>query len=530
MRIFNSNILFLFVLLVMISCGREEKRQITSKDGLYLYLDTLEKRYEATYTNIQLARRDIHAGGASYNLDSVQSELAKIFLDTSIQNIIEEWLGRSNSLADKLLTRRLELWHRAFIGGSINFDPEIFSLQNSIHKRLEDFKFTIGRNKLTGSDLGAKLKYENKQKRRKVIWAAYSQTPDDIRRDFIRLIKIRNEHARAFGFSNYYSLILNLQAIDEDWLLTTFKSLSELTQNDFNKLILTLKKKLRIKAFEPWDLEFAQKEENILSDKYFSADFVFDVLHRFESGIGFQLDSLQINDIRILLSPQKGMHFYSAAFFQYGRALRAAHTKVDYPILKGYDQITGTFNPSFDDGVAMMHNEFLSDSVWLGSFTKAKDREVKKYLSQRSMYALLRLRRMLKDFAVEYEIYNNPDRSLDSINHAMFDKYLFGKTNKSEAAHFIYSSSYITSPCSFHNSILREMIVAQFHEALTSKFGNDKISNPKIAAWMIEYIYSPGETIEWWERLRNATGKSLEPGAYLRKLGIEHAGIITVNE
>ncbi|MDI6766117.1 MAG: hypothetical protein QME52_04765 [Bacteroidota bacterium] len=543
-----SFVLYLFVVIAMISCAQQERPRVTSKNELYLFLDTLEKRYETACTNFQIARWEMLMGRESYNLDSAQSELATIFLDTATQHIIEEWRARSNSLADKLLARRLELWHRAFIGGSINFDPEIVSLQNSIQQRFERYKFTLGGNKFYGSELINKLQREKKQNKRQVLWSTHSQIPDDIKRDFIRLIKLRNERAHLFGFPNYYSLILNIQSIDEGGLFKTLNSLEELTRNDFDKLVLTIKKKLRIKDFGPWDIEFVQKEVKVLPDKYFPADSIFHILHRFENRIGFHTDSLPINeavinnthsdncicitipnDIRILLSPQKGIYFYSIAFYQYGRALHAAHTTVDYPILKGYDRVAGTFNPSFEEGVALMHSEFVNDSLWLGAFTKAKEKEIHNYLSRRGSPALLRLRRTLKDFAVEYEIYKNPNENLDSLDYAMFTKYLSGTIKENGDYFFSFSSSYITSPCSFYKSILREMIAAQLNEALTSKFGYEKISNPKIAAWMIEYLYTPGETIEWWERLRNATGKLLEPGAYLRKLGIEQTTIITTN-
>ena len=71
------------------------------------------------------------------------------------------------------------------------------------------------------------------------------------------------------------------------------------------------------------------------------------------------------------------------------------------------------------------------------------------------------------------------------------------------------------------------MIATQLQEALSDKFGDEKISDPGVAQWMIEHLYAGGETQEWTERIRNATGKSLETGAYLRKLGIELTRLIT---
>jgi hypothetical protein len=71
------------------------------------------------------------------------------------------------------------------------------------------------------------------------------------------------------------------------------------------------------------------------------------------------------------------------------------------------------------------------------------------------------------------------------------------------------------------------MIATQLQEALTDKFGSEKTSSAEVAPWMIEHLYASGETLEWNDRIRNATGKQLEPGAYLRKLGLDVSHLIT---
>ena len=47
---------------------------------------------------------------------------------------------------------------------------------------------------------------------------------------------------------------------------------------------------------------------------------------------------------------------------------------------------------------------------------------------------------------------------------------------------------------------------------------------------MNSHLYETGESTEWTERIRNATGKSLETGPYLRKLGIEQSRNLTTEE
>jgi len=86
---------------------------------------------------------------------------------------------------------------------------------------------------------------------------------------------------------------------------------------------------------------------------------------------------------------------------------------------------------------------------------------------------------------------------------------------------------FIKNPFSSQNYVLSAMIAAQVYEAMESKFGNDRFSDSSVASWITESLYSTGETTEWFERIRNATGKYVEPGAMLRKLGIEHMKVTT---
>ena len=83
---------------------------------------------------------------------------------------------------------------------------------------------------------------------------------------------------------------------------------------------------------------------------------------------------------------------------------------------------------------------------------------------------------------------------------------------------FASSIWYVTYPCYYQNYILSQMIATQIHEAMESKFGDDYILNPNIANWLIKNFYEQGEEISWEEKLREATGKNLETGAFLRKL------------
>lgn len=522
---------------------------VSSKDELLLYLDTLEQRYETACEAMGLANWNSYSKEAPYNLDSAKAGLAGIFLDSSARTIIEEWRGKANSLADKPLSRRLELWYRCFIGGAIYADPEIAALENTLQQQITNFAFKHKGSATTRAQVSNGLRQERRQADRQSLWRVTSQLSAVAAADLQKLITLRNERARSFGFPNYYALSLHLQAIDEEWLLKTLALLEERTHDAFERFIASSKAKLRIKEIGPWDFDFALREGASLPNKYFPPDSVFSILHRFERGIGFEVDSLPIKEVvldipygglslairipsdsRFLVNPTRGKGFYSTAFHEYGHSLKAVHTRASYPILKGYEWVPGAQCAAYEEGVADLHGEFTDDSLWLATFTKTRSREIDKYMETRGIPALYRLRRLLKDFAIEYELYKNPTQDAAALERMMFRKYLLVNLDSTEAHQYAASIWYTSYPCYYQNYILAGMIATQLHEALNDKFAHRKSLDSAVAPWMIDHLYSSGEALEWTERIRNATGKSLETGAFLRKLRVDSVRTITARE
>jgi hypothetical protein len=541
-------ITFVLVSIMTTSCSHkeEQKQEIRKKDELIVFLDSLEKKYEAACYNTGMANWNSYSKEGPYDLNAAKAEFAAIFLDGTSRAIIEDWRGRAPSLADKVLARRLELWHRCFIGGTIYADSSVATLENALQQRITNFAFTLGGSPTTRAKVINRLRSEKSQAKRNKLWSVTGQLSTGVAEDLRRLVKLRNERAKVLGFKNYFSLVLHLQAIDEAWLLKTMNVLEEKTHDSFDEFIAASKKKLRLKKFCPWDFDFALREAISLPDKYFPSDSVFDIIHRFQKEIGFKVDSLPIKEVvkdipynglslaitipadsRFLVNPTEGKGFYGVAFHEYGHSLKAVHTDVAYPILRGYEWIPGAQCAAYEEGIADMHGEFTDDSLWLAEWTQAKTKEVERYVKGRSIPALYRMRRLLKDFFIEYEMYNNPDQDLAALEHDMFEKYLAVEFPDDEPHQYAASIWYTSYPCYYQNYIVSGMIATQLQEAMSNKFGEEKIKNPAVAAWMIQNLYGSGETEEWTDRIRNATGKSLETGAYLRKLGIETTHILS---
>ncbi len=546
---------FFVILLIMNSCMKTQNEPpktvsgaetISSKNDLIPYLSGLEKKYEKACTAMGIANWNSYSHEGPYDLGAAKKQFAEIFSDTAARAIIDEWLRRSPSLADKLLARRLELWHRCFLGGAIYADSAISESENALQQRITEFKFTYEKKPVTRAEVSNRMREERKAQIRHQLWRVPSQLSAAVADDLRKLVKLRNAKAKKLGFPNYYSLSLHLHAIKEEWLLGTLDYLEQQTRDRFSEFIAASEKKYHLKTFGPADFDYVLRESASLPDKYFPGDSVFPVLHRFETGIGFRVDTLPIKEVvkdipygglslaitiptdsRFLVNPTKGKGFYGVAFHEYGHSLKAVYTDVDYPILKGYEWIPGAQCAGYEEGVADMHGEFTDDSVWLTKFTEATVPQIERYMKARGLPAIYRVRRLMKDFWIEYEMYKDPDQDLALLERNAYKKYLLVSLDTTEPHQYASSIWYTSYPCYYQNYIIAGMIATQLQEALTNKFGDDKCVNGRLADFMIKNLYESGETLEWTERIRNATGKSLEPGAFLRKLGIEDSHPLT---
>lgn len=529
----------ILILLLTISSCEKRKEEIKTKNQLISYLDSLELEYENACVQMGLANWNLYSGSGKADLDQAKQQFSEIFLNKSIQKLIEEWRARSSSLADDTLSRRLELWWRCFLGGQIYSDSIIAVKENNLQKKITNFKFKYYDETITLAEINNRLRKEKNPKIRQKLWNVVSQLSAEAKDDLIELVKLRNERAKSLGFYNFYSLSLYLQQIDEEWLIKTLNSLEEQTNRKFQEFIDASKKKYRVKIIYPWDFDAIIYNWASISDTHFPKDSIFHILHKFHDNIGFKTDSLPIkelirnipfgglnigikipDDSRFILNPIDGIRFYQVAFHEYGHALQVVNTKIKYPILKGYEWIPGASCGAYSEGIAELQAQFVTDPEWLKRYTNATQDEIDKYIATKSFGEIYALRKTLKNFFFEYEMYKAPDQDLDSLEKAMFKKYLLVDIPNKTPHRFAASIWYTMYPCYYQNYILSEMIASQLYEVIVNKFGEKRIDNPDVSSWITSSLYANGEMEEWYIRIKNASGKSLETGAYLRRLNV----------
>src|SRR5262245_3975512 len=80
------------------------QQDISIKDELFVFLDSLEQEYEKACIATGTANWNSYSGEAKYDLDSAKALFARIFLDSAARATVEEWRRKSGSLADQSLS------------------------------------------------------------------------------------------------------------------------------------------------------------------------------------------------------------------------------------------------------------------------------------------------------------------------------------------------------------------------------------------------------------------------------------------
>ncbi|MBI5476345.1 MAG: M2 family metallopeptidase [Ignavibacteriales bacterium] len=526
------------------SCKKEIKPRVTSKNELYLFLDTLEQKYESASSAVETARWNIATKNQPADIRVARGKLAEIFLDSSLRNIISEWKNQSGSLADKPLARRLELWSRAFTGGVVEFDNNVQKVRQNLAVKYFKAGSQVNGTEKKEYELIEDLRKEKNSKKRKIIWQNLSNTKSKHLEEYRKLVKLLNEKARAEGFPNFYSLSLYLDGVDEGRLLSAFDMLTDLTDSVYIKTMYSSKKKLKLKVVSPWNLELFTQENKKLPDKYFPSDSIMPVVYRYLDSIGFQKSKIKISvqensnqndfykisvpgDVRVILKTENGNLNYQKSFETFAKGLRAALIKADYPILESYGVVPGTYSPSYEEGISKIFGELVIDSLWLRKFSKVKEKELKLFCQKRGYPGLADLRRNLKTFKAEYEFFKNPDINADSLEKMLLKKYLEAETDSQIVCPFILIDRFVTHPATFYRTIYAQMVSAQIQEVISDKFSARRHTDTLLAPWLIDHLFAGGEKLDWQERIRSATGKSVEPGPFLRKIGVEHSSLLT---
>jgi peptidyl-dipeptidase A len=439
--------------------------------------------------------------------------------------------------------------------------PPILQRMVELEKEL-DCKFDSFRAELDGSRVADDrlreiLEASDDLPLRRRAWEASKQIGGVVVGDLLELVRLRNDAAHGAGFTDYYTMMLELDELDESELFEVLDALDRGTRPLFEAYRQQLDGRLARRfgvapaEIRPWHLSdpFFQEAPaaGLDLDACFRNRDIVQVAEAFFAAVGFDIRDLlgradlrartgksqhafclsvdRGADVRVLCNVQPTEFWMSVLLHELGHAVYDQAIARSLPYLLRAPAHTLTTEAS-----AVLFGRLSKNTAWLARHAGLGRVEARRLGAEtrsalRSML-LVQTRWCLVMCHMERELYRDPSRDLDALWWDLVEEYQRVKRPADRRAPDWASKIHFgTAPVYYHNYVLGEIVASQLEHALLTHLAGDgadawyrSVSSPEFGRFLTERLYRLGKSLDWREVVRRATGAPLRPDAFVSQL------------
>ena len=498
---------------------------------------------------------DAEAEGESARLET---EIRTILARPEPFRMLQE-MSAAGGIEDPMLARQLLLLRNDHHAQQI--PPariaEMVKLEKSLESRFNRFRATLDGEQVTDNRLKDILRESTDLEQRKRAWEASKQIGAEVVGELVALVKMRNQAARDQGFANYYAMMLELDELNLNDLFTLLDDVDRGTRPIWGRykgaLDAALSVRLGVAASDlrPWHYSdpFFQEAPaaEVSLDPWFHNASLEDLTRRAFAAVGFEVDELLARadlyekpgkcqhafcmcvdrgqDIRVLCNIRPDERWMSTMLHEFGHAVYDASVDPSLPyFLRTHAHILST------EASAMLFGRLSKNAEWLTAFAGVPESEARTASEAiaRAMRAqlLVQTRWELVMCHMERALYENPDQDLDTLWWDLVERFQnVPRPEGRKAPDWASKIHFSIAPVYYHNYLLGEIMASQLQAHIQEKVlggGADVwkryVTSPKVGAFLKEKLYRPGRTHDWQETLRRATGRPLDPTAFIAEL------------
>jgi peptidyl-dipeptidase A len=514
------------------------------------YISDHQKKIAPLYKDYSLKFWELSLAGTEEReraLIQAKETYLKVYNNREEFQHVKSWHTDASKL-DALEARQLKLIHDSFVPQQIEEHVlrDIVERETHIENLFNTFRASFEGTEASDNQLREILRTDSNISRRRAAWEASKQIGQAVAPHLLELIAIRNLEARKLGYANYYSMMFELQELDEEWVFTLFDRLELLSERAFSEmkaeLDQTLKNKFGVSGPEnyPWlysepffqefpaagssqslDEIFTDKDiERLTRDHYDSIGLdIRDLLARADlyeregkSQHAFCLDVDHEGDIRVLCNVRKNERWMSTMLHEFGHAIYDKYHDGGLPfLLRTPAHILTT------EAIAMLNGRMSKNPEWLMKIAGLSDADARRISTNASRALrsemLIFLRWAITLCRFERELYREPGQDLNRLwwqYVARFQKI----TPPPDTGRFHWASKnhLSTSPAYYQNYVLGELMASQLLRHIQKGAGRDNyVGNTSAGQFLVEKVFKPGARDQWNAMLKKATGEELNP-------------------
>jgi peptidyl-dipeptidase A len=516
-------------------------------------VEDLERRFEDLETRFHHAYWDSQVDASpdsEKRRAELELELRTLKGDPDLLEAVEEAL--EGDIHEAVLKRQLELLRLSLTGNQMSESQResIVGLSSSIESDFASFRPVVGDDRLTENDIEHALKVSDDSEERRSVWEASKKVGQVVASRIRELARTRNEVAHDLGYADYYSMALDLQEMDEDWLFSVMNDLENATNESFARFKQTLDGKLHERFgtgdLRPWHysdpfFQMAPPDARVSIDEFFpdasSPELARKTFDAWGIDLSRVIDSSDLyprerksqhafciqmdrrDDVRILANVVPGERWVEVMLHESGHAAYDISINQHLPYL-----LRRPAHTFVTEAIAILSGRLVRDPVWLTGVAGVAESDVAPLADQLkragAAQSLVFTRWGLVMVHFERALYADPESDLDATWWELVERFQGvapppGRSEPDWAAKIHVA----VAPVYYHNYLLGEMLASQLEATATQETGG-LVGSIEAGDLLVERVFRPGASTTWEETITSSTGRTLEAGPFAGRVAV----------
>ena len=469
-------------------------------------------------------------------------------------------LKRDGGLPEPLAQRQLDVLINACRQHQLPADliDRMVTIEKRLDSRFNNFRARLGDEPVSDNRLRELLKTSDDPAERRAAWIASKQIGAEVEADLLELVRLRNQAARSLGFDNFFSMMLELDELDEAELFGILDELEAGTRPLFESYKDALDTRIAARfgiareALRPWHFgdpffQQAPAESGVNLDPYFEGKSLEELTRRFFSAVGFDIDPMlalsdlhekpgksqhafcismdRSTDVRVLCNIRSNEHWMGTMLHEFGHAVYDRHVDDRLPwLLRQHAHILTT------EASAMLFGRLSKNATWLRIYAGVDPDEARRAgdATARAVrdQLLVLTRWCLVMSHMERALYRDPEQDLNTLWWDLVERLQrIHRPDDRNAPDWASKIHFSVAPVYYHNYMLGEMMASQLQRRLIDHLGEDGdgpgeryVTSPEVGRFLTERLYAVGRSVDWRDAIRSATGDTLQPAAFVSDL------------